>query len=191
MPFTASGTANTFEAALTVDVIDEVGDQLCVRNIMATSGSGTPGTWSTALAFAPTALTAQRATVRAYETSARDGSMVNLVERSVTISPMHPTVMLTSPSCGDRVAPGGVVVVSGLATVFEAVVTVELRDFGGAVVLTQTLLTSEGSVEAPFSGTVSIPASLPPAFYDVVAFNTSPKDGAVENEFAVQILVQP
>ena len=45
VPFTVSGEANTFEAALTVEVVDQSGTGICVRQLMATSGSGTPGTW--------------------------------------------------------------------------------------------------------------------------------------------------
>ena len=53
VPFTVSGEANTFEAALTIEAVDGSGTGMCVRQLMATSGSGTPGTWEGTLAFPP------------------------------------------------------------------------------------------------------------------------------------------
>jgi hypothetical protein len=190
VPFIMRGTANTFEAALTVDAVNEAGEFLCIRHIMATSGTGTPGTWETPLAFAPqrdTEITP--VTLRAYEFSAKDGSMVNLVERKALLAPTRPPIMMTSPVCGDVVAPGGTLAIQGLATVFEAALTVELRDASGTAVFSKNLMTEEGGVESRFSDLAILPAGLAPGFYDLVAFNLSPKDGSVENEFPVQIRV--
>ena len=54
VPFTVSGEANTFEAALIVEVVDGSGTLIaCVRHLMATSGTGTPGAWEATLAFPP------------------------------------------------------------------------------------------------------------------------------------------
>lgn len=191
VPFVMRGTANTFEAALTVDAVNEAGEFLCIRHIMATSGTGTPGTWETQLAFAPqrdTEITP--VTLRAYEFSAKDGSMINLVERKVLLAPKRPPIMMTSPVCGDVVAPGGTLAIQGLATVFEAALTVELRDASGTAVFSKNLMTEEGNVESRFSDLAILPAGLVPGFYDLVAFNVSPKDGSIDNEFAVQISVK-
>lgn len=190
VPIALDGTSNTFEAALTIDAVNEAGDQLCIRHISATAGSGTPGTWQTLLAFAPESDLARPITLRAYELSAKDGSRVNLVERPVTLAPEHPAIMLTSPSCGDTVASGGVLHVSGLATVFEAQLSMELRDARGTAVFSRNLMTAEGGVESLFGEYVTLPEGLTAGFYDLVAFNTSMKDGSVQNEFAVQITVQ-
>lgn len=190
VPISLDGTSNTFEAALTVDAVTEAGDQLCIRHISATSGTGTPGTWQTLLAFAPESTSARPITLRAYELSAQDGSRVNLVERPITLAPDHPAIMLTSPSCGDTVASGGVLHVSGVAAVFEAALTVELMNASGTVVFTKSLLSAEGGVESQFGEYVTLPAGLPAGFYDLVAYNTSMKDGSRQNEFAVQISVQ-
>ncbi|TFD54717.1 hypothetical protein E3T55_02680 [Cryobacterium frigoriphilum] len=190
IPIAFDGTSNTFEAALTVDAVNEAGDQLCVRHLTATSGSGTPGTWQTLLAFAPESESARPIILRAYELSPKDGSRINLVERPVTLSPTRPAITLTSPACGDTVAAGGVLSVSGVATVFEAQLTVELRDARGTVVFTRYLMTEEGGVESLFGEFVTLPSGLTAGFYDLVAFNTSMKDGSVQNEFAVQITVQ-
>lgn len=187
VPVDAEGTANTFEAALTVDIVNEAGDILCMRHVMATSGSGTRGTWQARLGFAPEQDIAAPVTLRAYELSAKDGSMINLVERPITLSPEHAQIMLTSPVCGDVVDVGGDLSVQGLATVFEAALTVELRDAAGAVVYSRDLMTSQGGVESPFGELIAIPAGLAPGFYDLVAFNYSAEDGSIENEFPVQI----
>lgn len=190
MPIEASGTANTFEAALVVDVVNEAGDFLCIRHEMATSGSGTPGTWDATLGFPPQRDTDEPVTLRAYEISAQDGSIINLVERQLVLSPEHPPIFLTSPVCGDVVAAGGPLAVQGLATVFEAALTIELRDSAGTAVFTRNLMTAEGGVESPFGEIVTLPAGLSPGFYDLVAFNVSAKDGSIENEFPVQIEVR-
>jgi hypothetical protein len=191
VPVVMSGTSNTFEAALTGDALTAVGDLLCVRHIVASSGSGTPGTWQTTLDFVPPSDSQNTpVTLRAYELSAKDGAMINLVERVVAVSPVHAVIMLSSPTCGDVVAPGANLAIAGLATVFEAALTVELRDQVGTVVFSRDLLTEEGSVESLFGTTITVPAALSAGLYDVVAFDRSARDGQIENEFTVQIAVQ-
>ena len=190
VPVQVSGTSNTFEASLTVDAINEAGDILCIRHVTATSGSGTPGTWEAVLGFGPESETTDLpATLRAYELSAEDGSMTSLVERPIVVSAERPPILLTSPVCGDTVAPGGALAIQGLAAVFEAALTVEVRNSSGAAVLTRNLMTEEGGVHSLFGEIVTLPADLPPGFYDVVAFSYSAEDGSIENEFPVQIQV--
>ncbi|TFB69777.1 hypothetical protein E3O06_14575 [Cryobacterium glaciale] len=100
------------------------------------------------------------ASLRAYELSAKVGAMINAVERAITVKPAHPVVMLTSPVCGDVVAAGGNLAIAGLATVFEAALTVELRDQAGTVVFSANLLTEEGGVESRFSTIIAVPSEL-------------------------------
>jgi hypothetical protein len=157
---------------------------------MASSGTGTPGTWETTLAVPPPAA-AVEVTVRAYSFSAMDGSMINLVERTATLSTERPAIFITSPACGATVAPGGMLAVTGRAAVFEAALTVELRDATGAAVVTQNVMAASGVEEADFSATLTIPPTLPSGFYDLVAFNHSAMDGSVENEFSMQLVVEP
>jgi len=189
-PVAVSGTANTFEAQLVVDAQNVAGDTLCIRHVAATSGSGTEGTWATVLGVVPESETDAPVVLRAYELSAKDGSIVNLVERAVTLSAERPAIVLTSPVCGDTVAPGGALSIQGRATVFEAALTVELRDAAGAVVFSRNFLSEEGGVESDFGELVTLPVDLPGGFYDLVAFSLSAKDGSVQNEFPVQIVVQ-
>lgn len=188
-PFLVGGTADVFEAALTVDVLDAAGETLCVRHIMATSGTGTPGSWETTLAVPPPPAPAD-VTVRAYSFSAMDGSMINLVEREVTLSTERPSIFVTAPSCGTTVAPGGTLMVAGRALVFEAALTVELRDASGTVAVSQNVMAANGTEESDFSTMLAIPATLRSGFYDLVAFSHSAMDGSVENEFSLQIVVE-
>ncbi|PXA72173.1 Gmad2 immunoglobulin-like domain-containing protein [Cryobacterium arcticum] len=189
VPVTASGTANTFEAALTLQLLTEAGDTLCVRQIMATSGSGTEGTWQTDLAFVPPD-SDQPTVLRAYELSAEDGSPINVVEVPVVVTPERPPIIIVTPVCGDTVAPGGQIAVTGRAQVFEAQFTLELRDAAGTAVLSQEVTAESGTEESNFSALLTMPADLPGGFYDLVGYNTSAKDGSVQYEFPVQILVQ-
>lgn len=187
VPITASGTANTFEAALTVEARDASGDRLCVRSISATSGSGTPGTWRTTLAFPPPDA-ATAVTLRAYELSAKDGSIINLVERDVTVAADRPAIFITSPRCGAEVVVGETLRVTGRAEVFEAQFTIELRDASGKAVVTQQATAAAGQEESDFAQALRIPADLAPGLYDLVAFDNSAKDGSIIDEFSIQIV---
>ena len=189
VPVTARGTADTFEAALVIDLLDAAGQTLCVRHLTATSGSGTPGTWQSDLAFPPPE-EEETVTLRAYELSAEDGTETNVVERSLTLTTERPPVIITTPACGTRIAPGGSLEVTGRAMVPEAQFTLELRDPAGAAVLTQQVTAADGTEESDFSSTLSVPADLPGGFYDLVGFDNSLKDGSVQYEFPVQLLVQ-
>ena len=189
VPFIASGSANVFEAALTIDVVDESGMTACVRHLTATSGSGTPGTWQGMLAFPPEE-DQLRVTMRAYTFSQVDGSMANLVEIPLTVSPERPRIILTSPRCGDVYAPGGPMQLLGSASLFEAALTVELRDSAGTTLLQMPVTAEECCVESQFSSMMTIPTGLSSGFYDVAAYSLSAKDGSVENEFIVQIDVR-
>ena len=188
-PVAVSGTADTFEAALVLDALDAAGKQLCVRSITATSGSGTPGTWQTTLAFPPPAKAAP-VTLRAYDFSAKDGSMQNLVQRKVTVSAEHPAIFITSPTCGEEVAPGSILTVTGRALVFEAMFTLELRDSAGVTVVNTQATAESGTEESNFTAALAVPADAVSGYYDLVAFDNSAQDGSVIDEFSIQLLVQ-
>ena len=186
VPFTVSGEANTFEAALTVEVVDQSGTGMCVRQLMATSGSGTPGTWEGTLAFPPE-VDALPVMLRAYAHSAKDGSIIDLVEYPITIAPDRPLIILTSPACYQVYDLGGLMMVTGTAALFEAALTVDVRDASGTTVATLQVTADECCVESNFSSSLTLPSDIPPGLYDVVAYSLSAKDGSVENEFPVQI----
>ena len=186
VPFTVSGEADTFEAALTVEAVDESGLVACVRELTATSGSGTRGEWTGTLAFPPEE-DPLPVTVRAYAHSPKDGSIIDLVEFPIVIATDRPPIILTSPTCGQVYELGGLVMVTGTAALFEAALTVDVRDATGATVATLPVLADACCVESNFSSTLMLPADISPGMYDVVAYSLSPKDGSVENEFPVQI----
>ena len=74
---------------------------------------------------------------------------------------------------------------------FEAALVVELRDASGTALLTQNVMAASGTEESDFTANLVLPATLPSGFYDLVAFDHSARDGAVENEFSMQIVVEP
>jgi germination protein M len=78
VPLRITGTANTFEAVFQADVIDEDGNVLVHETLMATSGTGTRGTFDETLDFTPSE--SGEITLLVYELSAKDGAVVNDVE---------------------------------------------------------------------------------------------------------------
>jgi hypothetical protein len=76
-PLRVHGTANVFEAAFMVRLTDAGGNVVDEGPQMATSGTGTRGTFD--LTIDTVGATAGRAELRLWEASARDGSDVNVV----------------------------------------------------------------------------------------------------------------
>ena len=192
VPIRISGEANVFEAVLEVEVVDAAGDSVCRRIVMATSGTGTPGTWETDMAFDPASAGAADVpaplTVRAFNRSARDGAIENVVERDLTLSPDLPNIVIESPRCNAAPDAGGLLEVTGTAEVFEAALTLELRDIAGNVVISENVTALSGIERAPFSATLDLgAAAVEPGRYDLVALSFSPRDGAIENVFSVPI----
>lgn len=191
VPVLLRGKADTFEATLVVDVVDQAGDAVCHRTVTAVPGSGASGTWEATLAFPPPDAQTPM-TLRAYSLSAEDGSMQHLVARSITVSADRPPIFLTSPVCGAVMTePGEQFLVEGRAAVFEAALTVELRDAAGSVRISENLMTDVGNEESAFSAYLTLPEDTRAGLYDVVAFSYSALDGSIQDEFAVQVLVQP
>lgn len=128
--------------------------------------------------------------LRAYAHSAEDGSIIDLVEYPITIAPDRPPIILTSPACGQVYEVGSLILVTGTASLFEAALTVDVRDASGTTVATLQVTADECCMESNFSSRLTLPADIPPGLYDVVAYSLSAKDGSVENEFPVQIEVR-
>ena len=81
-PLVVQGRADVYEAVLWVDLTTTTGAVLDHQRVMASSGSGTPGVFSTTLAIPPGTTGALQIT--AYSLSAKDGSRVNVTSVSVT-----------------------------------------------------------------------------------------------------------
>jgi germination protein M len=84
VPLQVTGTANTFEAAFRVTLTDSGGHILYDKPAMATSGSGTRGTFDVTAAFDISGPTA--ATLTVFEVSAENGSRINSVEIPLQLS---------------------------------------------------------------------------------------------------------
>jgi hypothetical protein len=187
-PFKVDGAANVFEGALVVQVLGPDNKVLCERMVQATSGSGTAGAWETTMAFAPLK-EGGAGTVRAFDRSAKDGSEENVVTRAIQITNEVAPIVITSPGCNAQVQAGGKLDVGGTASVFEAALSVDLRDSTGKVINTQHLTASAG---APDTGTWQATfdiAALPTGDYEILAYNTSARDGSVQNTFAIPIRI--
>ena len=84
-PVRLTGTANTFEAAFMVRILGRDGSTIVEVPAMATSGTGTRGTFDVSVSY-PLAAGGEGAVV-VYEQSAKDGSAINVVEVPVTLGP--------------------------------------------------------------------------------------------------------
>lgn len=83
-PVRVAGTANTFEAAFVLQIRDADGVALLEKHVMATSGSGTRGTFDYTLDPGPV-VDPEGLTLVAFELSARDGSVINEVEIPLSV----------------------------------------------------------------------------------------------------------
>jgi hypothetical protein len=84
-PVSIDGTANVFEATVSVRILDADGRPLATTFTTAMCGSGCRGDYRVAVPFR--VATEQAGTVQVYEVSARDGSRVNVVDIPVILAP--------------------------------------------------------------------------------------------------------
>ncbi len=82
-PFQIDGTANTFEATFRVSLVDSAGTSVYDNFVTATSGTGTRGTFSAPIAFSTPK--AGPGVLKVYESSAKDGSEINVVTFAVVV----------------------------------------------------------------------------------------------------------
>ena len=84
-PVTVSGTANVFEATVSLRILDENGKEIARTFTTATCGTGCRGDYSVSVRFSVDHR--QHGTIEAFESSAKDGSPINLVTIPVTLLP--------------------------------------------------------------------------------------------------------
>ncbi len=84
-PLRVTGTANTFEAMFMVRLSTADGSVLSEQAAMATSGSGTRGSFDVTIAFSVPQPT--DGVLRLWEYSAKDGSEINIVEIPLRLEP--------------------------------------------------------------------------------------------------------
>lgn len=82
-PLTAAGTANTFEATFSFEILDSSGEVIAADFVTATSGTGMRGTFEFSQPFVVDS--DQEGTLRVFELSAEDGSRINEVETPVEL----------------------------------------------------------------------------------------------------------
>lgn len=82
-PLRVTGTANTFEAVFQLTVVDNSGLIIYEDFVMATSGTGTRGTFDVDIEF--DVERAGAGAIIVFEESAQDGSQINVVEVPVTL----------------------------------------------------------------------------------------------------------
>jgi len=83
-PVEIAGTADVFEATVSLRLLDANGHELATGFTTATCGSGCRGTFSTTLAYHVDH--DQQGTALVFESSAKDGSPINVVEVPVTLT---------------------------------------------------------------------------------------------------------
>jgi hypothetical protein len=84
-PMTIAGTADVFEATVSIRILDESGAELASTFTTATCGSGCRGRYSVEVSFFVERR--QDGTIEVYESSAEDGSEINLVSIPVVLVP--------------------------------------------------------------------------------------------------------
>ena len=83
-PVHISGTADVFEAVVSIAILDQHGKVIASTFTMATCGTGCRGTWETDVAYDVAAT--QPGTIRVYEVSAMDGTEIHVVNIPVTLT---------------------------------------------------------------------------------------------------------
>ncbi len=83
-PMHVTGSANTFEATFTLDLLDANGQVMAEKQVMATSGTGTRGTFAVDVPF--TLAESGGGTLKVFELSAKDGSPINVVEVPIKLT---------------------------------------------------------------------------------------------------------
>ena len=84
-PVTVSGKANVFEATVSLRILDENGKTVANTFTTATCGTGCRGDYSVSVPYSVDH--EQQGTVEVYESSAKDGSAINVVDIPVTLTP--------------------------------------------------------------------------------------------------------
>jgi Immunoglobulin-like domain of bacterial spore germination len=84
-PVTINGTADVFEATVSIRIIDAVNNPIAQTITMATCGTGCRGDFSVDVPFSVD--TEQTGVIQVFEVSAKDGSMIHVVRIHVTLVP--------------------------------------------------------------------------------------------------------
>jgi hypothetical protein len=83
-PVTIAGTANVFEATVSIRILDENGDRIVETFVTATCGTGCRGDYSARVEYDVDH--DQPGTIQVFESSAKDGKPTNVVKIPVTLT---------------------------------------------------------------------------------------------------------
>jgi hypothetical protein len=83
-PVTISGTADVFEATVSLRILDANGHEIARTFTQASCGTGCRGDYSIAVPYQ--IATEQQGTIEVFESSAKDGSAINVVAIPVTLT---------------------------------------------------------------------------------------------------------
>ena len=109
-PVTISGTADVFEATVSIRIVDAVNNVIAETFATATCGSGCRGDYSIEVPYSVN--TEQPGEIQVFEVSAEDGSRVSTVRVPVTLAPGPEDPIATAVE-GDWTAPDGTVAPTG------------------------------------------------------------------------------
>jgi hypothetical protein len=84
-PVTVSGTADVFEAVVSIRILNSAGKEIARTFTMAACGTGCRGDYSVAVSYSVTSI--QHGTVEVYESSAKNGSPINVQRIPVLLGP--------------------------------------------------------------------------------------------------------
>jgi hypothetical protein len=84
-PVTVAGTADVFEATVSIRVLDATGHEIARTFTTATCGTGCRGDYSVTLAYSVPRT--QRGMIEVFESSAKNGQPVNVQRIPVTLTP--------------------------------------------------------------------------------------------------------
>ena len=84
-PVTVSGTADVFEAVVSVRILDSAGNQIARTFSTASCGTGCRGGYSVPVSYSVTRQ--EPGTIEVFESSAKDGQPVNVQQIPVTLAP--------------------------------------------------------------------------------------------------------
>jgi hypothetical protein len=199
-PVTIAGTADVFEGTVSIRILGEDGRVLTDTFTTATCSIGCRGDYSEDVAFKVKRV--EHGTIQVFESSAQDGSMLNLVEIPVILAPKpsNAAISVSTPAPGDRVCGvlhsgglcmAGAVTVAGTADVFEAVVSIQALDENGHVLAdTTTMATCGSGCTGDFSKVVSY--SIDHEQLGIVrVFEVSAKDGSPVNVVEIPVTLLP
>ena len=213
-PVTVQGQSRpTFEQNLVVAVYDQFGELLGLTPTTLDSPAGSPGNFSTELAF--TVSSEQPGRVSVYETSAMDGGMVHLSSVEVTLRPdgtaeitpaeFHfESIQIQFPAPNDELS-GGTLTVSGYSDYyFESNLGLVLCGEGGSGEPNDLCGTEDNVLAAgnalidapdmgqpgPFSGELSYSVSAS-THARIIVFAASARDGGLLHLSSIPVLLVP